>query len=100
MNEAGLTRSMSKKGCSPDNSACEGFFGRIKEEMFYYRSWQGVSINEFIKYVDKYLHWYVEKRNKTVLGGLSPLEYRKKLVLCNTRYFVFMTAYKGALRAP
>ena len=22
------------------------------------------------------------------------------LVLCNTRYFVFMTAYKGALRAP
>jgi len=23
--------------------------------MFYYRSWQGVSINEFIKYVDKYL---------------------------------------------
>lgn len=25
MNEAGLTRSMSKKGCSPDNSACEGF---------------------------------------------------------------------------
>ena len=26
----GLTRSMSKKGCSPDNSACEGFFGRLK----------------------------------------------------------------------
>ena len=25
MAEAGLTRSMSKKGCSPDNSACEGF---------------------------------------------------------------------------
>ena len=28
---------MSKKGCSPDNSACEGFFGRIKNEMFYSR---------------------------------------------------------------
>jgi transposase InsO family protein len=25
MESAGLTRSMSKKGCSPDNSACEGF---------------------------------------------------------------------------
>ena len=25
-----LTRSMSKKGCSPDNSAMEGFFGRLK----------------------------------------------------------------------
>ena len=35
MDTAGLTRSMSKKGCSPDNSACEGFFGRLKNEMFY-----------------------------------------------------------------
>ena len=26
MKEAGLTRSMSKKGCSPDNAACEGFY--------------------------------------------------------------------------
>jgi putative transposase len=38
MERAGLTRSMSKKGCSPDNSACEGFFGRLKNEMFYNRS--------------------------------------------------------------
>lgn len=27
----GLVRSMSRKGCSPDNSACEGFFGRLKD---------------------------------------------------------------------
>ena len=32
-----ITRSMSKKGCSPDNSACEGFFGRLKVELFYDR---------------------------------------------------------------
>ena len=32
---------MSKKGCSPDNSACEGFFGRLKNEFFYYRDWDG-----------------------------------------------------------
>ncbi|WP_139796019.1 DDE-type integrase/transposase/recombinase [Clostridium acidisoli] len=32
MDKAGLTRSMSKKGCSPDNSACEGLFGRLKNE--------------------------------------------------------------------
>ena len=48
MEAAGLTRSMSKKGCSPDNSACEGFFGRLKNEMFYGVSWRGVSIDEFI----------------------------------------------------
>jgi transposase InsO family protein len=27
---SGLTRSMSRKGCSPDNAACEEFFGRLK----------------------------------------------------------------------
>lgn len=27
-----LTRSMSKKGCSPDNSAMEGFFGRLEND--------------------------------------------------------------------
>lgn len=28
--EHGIVRSMSKKACSPDNAACEGFFGRLK----------------------------------------------------------------------
>ncbi len=45
MNRAKLPRSMSKKGCSPDNSACEGLFGRLKNEMFYNRDWSGVSIS-------------------------------------------------------
>lgn len=35
--DIGFARSMSKKGCSPDNSACEGLFGRMKNEMFYGR---------------------------------------------------------------
>ena len=30
-----LTRSMSAKGCSPDNAAAEGFFGRLKQEFFH-----------------------------------------------------------------
>lgn len=76
MNVAGLTRSMSKKACSPDNSACEGFFGRLKNEMFYGRSWIGTSIDEFVSALDNYLHWYNEKRIKASLGYLSPLEYR------------------------
>lgn len=43
--KAGLTRSMSNKGCSPDNSACEGFFGRLKNEMFYGRPSHDVSVD-------------------------------------------------------
>ena len=81
MEKAGLTRSMSKKGCSPDNSACEGFFGRLKNEMFYGHSWKGTSIHDFIETVDQYIHWYAEKRIKMSLGGLSPLDYRRKLGL-------------------
>jgi putative transposase len=61
MEESKLLRSMSKKGCSPDNAACEGFFGRMKNEMFYERSWIGVSIDQFIKELDEYLRWYAEK---------------------------------------
>ena len=81
MEHAGLTRSMSKKGCSPDNAACEGFFGRIKNEMFYGRSWANISLHQFMKYLDQYLHWYNERRIKSSLGGLSPVEYRIKLGL-------------------
>lgn len=78
---AGLIRSMSKKGCSPDNSACEGFFGRLKNEMFYCRSWHETSIDEFIQEVNQYITWYNEKRIKMSLGGMSPLNYRKSLGL-------------------
>jgi len=81
MENAGLTRSMSKKGCSPDNSACEGFFGRLKNEMFYGRSWKDVTIEEFIAILDEYIHWYSEKRIKLSLGGMSPLQYRRSLGL-------------------
>ena len=84
MESAGLTRSMSKKGCSPDNSACEGFFGRVKNEMFYNCEWDDVSVTEFIDTLDEYLNWYAEERIKIGLGGLSPIQYRKKLGLINT----------------
>ena len=47
MEKAGLERSMSPKRCSPYNSACDGLFGRLKNEMFYNRDWTGVSIQEF-----------------------------------------------------
>ena len=79
MDKAGLTRSMSKKGCSPDNSACEGFFGHLKTEMFYGYNWDEYSIDEFIQVLDDYLHWYCKDRIKSTLGGLSPLDYRRSI---------------------
>lgn len=79
MHNAKLIRSMSRKGCSPDNAACEGFFGRLKTELFYPRNWQETTIEEFIQIVDSYIRWYNEKRIKVSLGSLSPLEYRASL---------------------
>ena len=81
VNKAGLKQSMSRKGCPEDNAACEGFFGLVKNEMFYNRPWNGVSIEEFIDILDKYLAWYNEKRIKLSLGAMSPMEYRKSLGL-------------------
>lgn len=66
MDNAGLQRSMSKKGCSPDNSACEGLFGRLKNEMFYSLSWIGVSVKQFIEILNNYLIWYNEVRIKNI----------------------------------
>ncbi|MDE3023752.1 MAG: IS3 family transposase, partial [Pseudomonadota bacterium] len=77
--DAKLIRSMSRKGCSPDHAACEGFFGRLKTELFYVRNWQSVTIEQFIEIVNSSIRWYNEKRIKISLGSLSPLEYREKL---------------------
>ena len=72
---------MSAKGCSPDNSAMEGFFGRMKNEMFYGRDWSGVTIEEFMGMLDAYLRWYRDVRIKGDLDYRSPMQYRRDLGL-------------------
>jgi transposase InsO family protein len=79
--EAKLIRSMSRKVCSPDNAACEGFFGRLKTEMFYPRDWRSTTVAQFIEALDTYIRWHNEKRIKQSLGYLSPIEYRESLGL-------------------
>lgn len=57
MSQVGLKRSMSKKGDSPDNSASEVLFGRIKNKIFYDKNFTGVSIQESIDILDDCLTW-------------------------------------------
>ena len=57
----------------------DGFFGRLKNEMSYNRNWNLVTIASFIDELDQYMHWYNEERIKMLLGGMSPLEYRRSL---------------------
>jgi transposase InsO family protein len=77
--DAKLVRSMSRKGCSPDNAACEGFFGRLKIEMFFSRDWLSTTIDEFIASLDAYIQWYNEARIKISLGARSPIGHRRSL---------------------
>jgi transposase InsO family protein/transposase-like protein len=78
---AGLTRSMSAKGCSPDNAACEGFFGRLKNEMYHGFGWARRRASELIEALRGYIEWYNEGRIKASLGGMSPNQYRRSLGL-------------------
>lgn len=77
--DAKLVRSMSRKGCSPDNAACEGFFGRLKTEMFFARDWLATTVEEFVTALDAYIRWYNDVRIKGSLGFRSPAEHRRSL---------------------
>lgn len=66
---AGVTRSMSRKGHSPDNAACEGFFGGLKVGFFHGRDWSGVSAEGFVEALSEYIAWYREGRLKAFDEG-------------------------------
>ena len=72
---------MSRKACSPDNAACEGFFGRLKYELFYPRDWLSTTIEEFVAALDQYIRWYNEDRIKMSLGYRSPMQYCRNLAI-------------------
>ena len=74
-------RSASRKGRCGDNAACEGFFGRMKLEMFHGRDWSGVTVGQLEAEVDAYMRWFRDSRPKRRLGWLSPAEHRRSLGL-------------------
>ena len=77
MERFGLTRSMSAKGCSPDNAAAEGFFGGMKTEAVHPEKWEEHTRNEVLALVDEYIRWYNHERIKQSLGWMSPVQYRQ-----------------------
>ena len=76
MGRHGLVRSMGAKGCSPDNAAAEGFFGRMKVESVYPEHWEERTCEEVIDLAGEYIRWYNHSRIKQSLGWKSPVEYR------------------------
>ena len=66
---AGITRSMSRLGHSPDNARMEGFFGTMKNEMFHGRDWSQATLGELWDAIDSYMASYSETRLKRFFEG-------------------------------
>ena len=68
--------SMSRKGECWDNAVAESFFGRLKEELIYRRSWQtrAEAKAAIIEYI---LCFYNCHRRHSALGYLSPMAYEE-----------------------
>lgn len=53
----------------------------MKNEMFYGRDLEGVSLEELGKRIDDYIERHSTKRVRRSLGSMSPLAYRQSLAL-------------------
>lgn len=71
--EQGITQSMSRKGNCFDNAVIENFFGILKSEFLYYKTFQDT--DHFLKELNRYIDYYNNKRLKSRLGR-SPVQYR------------------------
>ncbi|WP_386694339.1 IS3 family transposase [Lonepinella sp. MS14435] len=79
LRENGIEQSMSRKGNCLDNAAMESFFGRMKTERFYGKSFK--TVDEIKIMIDEYVRYYNEERIQLKLKGLSPIQYRRQSLM-------------------
>lgn len=77
----GMIQSMSRKGNCLDNSVMENFFGRMKVEMFYGETFK--DLDDLKNEIHMYMAYYNQKRIKSNLKGLTPLQYRNQSLQLN-----------------
>ncbi len=78
LKEKGITQSMSRKGNSIDNGLMESFFGIMKSEMYYGLEYKYKSIKDLTVAIDEYINYYNNRRIKTKLKGLTPVQHRNQ----------------------
>ncbi|MCM3274367.1 IS3 family transposase, partial [Paenibacillus elgii] len=74
LKKQGITQSMSRKGNCYDNAVMENFFGHLKSEFLYPNEFE--SVDHFKQELAAYIDYYNNKRIKTKLKGMSPVQYR------------------------
>jgi len=73
-----LHRGAAARNCWPDNAVCEGFFGRLKTELFYPRDWQATTIEQFIQIVDAYIYWSAHAAARKAPHGYESFRARRR----------------------
>lgn len=79
LEQKGIRQSMSMKGNCLDNSVAENFFGLLKSELYYIKEYK--NIQELEKDIIEYIEYYNNRRIKSKLKGMSPVQYRKHSLL-------------------
>ncbi len=76
LEEKGIKQSMSRKGNCLDNACAENFFGILKSELYYIKEKEYNNIEELEKDIIEYIEYYNNRRIKSKLKGMSPVQYR------------------------
>ncbi len=77
LKKKGIRQSMSRKGNCLDNSLAENFFGILKSELYYIKEKEYKNIKELEKDIIEYIKYYNNRRIKSKLKGMSPVQYRE-----------------------
>ncbi len=75
----GATRSMPRKGGSPDDARAEGFFGTLKCDFFEGWDWTGATFEEFSRRPDAHIERQWGAKVKKALGRKTPRQRREEL---------------------
>lgn len=68
-----IIQSMSRKGNCYDNSPCESWFGRFKDDVIKGQTY--ASVSELVVAIERYIAYYNNSRIQMELCGKSPVEY-------------------------
>lgn len=74
LRQKGIRQSMSRKGNCLENAVMENFFGLLKSELLYLQEF--TSVEHFRKELEEYIDYYNNKRIKSYLNNMSPVQYR------------------------
>ncbi len=74
-----IFQSMSRKGNCLDNSLIENFFGLLKQEIYYGKTYH--SFDDLKSAIENWIYYYNNKRIKMKLGGLCPVDFRLKMAV-------------------